>query len=122
MAKNRTVWIIVIVLAVIGILAFLFLGNNLLDPEPEFILEDPNMMEITQGTQGELNGLEIGVLFVDSTSAGLSVAEAGNVDALAQTLTLEVGERARFGDTYTVRLVDVLLRENTAVVHVLEDE
>ena len=118
MTQSRKIWITIIILLALTILGILFFASNATPPSAiPYSLDEPDVIAITEGTQGEINGVEIGVTFVDNSSAGISFAEAGDIDATAQNAVLEEQESINSG-SYNILLLDAIPREQTAVFRV----
>ena len=120
MTQTKKIWIIIAVLVLLSVVTLLFFTINQPPPANEFSLNDPSIIAITEGAQGEINGLEIGVTFVDSNSAGISIVEAGNTEAAAQNSILEEQESISFGNQ-TVSLLDAVPNERSAILQVQEN-
>ncbi len=121
MNKTTRIWVWAIIIGVVLILAasLLFLGNNT-PPSATINLNDPNIIGITQGTEGSYEALEIGVTFVDAGSAGVSLYSS-TTGELAQNFSIDEGNVITYAG-YEIELLDSQESENTAFfqVHPIE--
>ena len=111
------VWIWIVAAVVLLALGFLFFGGN---AEPSYDLNAPGVIAITKGTEGSISGLEIGVTFVDSGSAGLSIFtgyDANGESSTAQQAILEEEETVLIGE-HQIKLLDAIPSQDTAVLQV----
>ncbi len=110
------VWIWIVVGVVLILFGYLFFQGSPA-PSESYELSAPDTIAITQGTEGSINGLEIGVTFVDRTSAGVSVYDTNESANKTQQAVLEIGESIVVGG-HELRLLDSLPNDNSAVFQV----
>ncbi|MEM8858637.1 MAG: hypothetical protein AAGD96_09965 [Chloroflexota bacterium] len=113
--KRSWIWILAVLLLIGGVATF-WVINNLSVPEADYDVLDPAIIQIGQGTEGEIADLEIGLLYVDAESAGVLLAnvESGGTE----NVTLLIGQQADVLG-HSITLIDVILGPETAVFRVL---
>ena len=112
------------ILILLGILLFvavffLFVSPTSNFPTADYDPLDPAIIQITQGTEGEIETLEIGLQFVDAQSAGAQIFDSATGEATSIILGVEQ-QTDVFG--YTITLIDALPGSETAVYRVLPAE
>lgn len=109
-------WAVGIALLVLALLGYLIYNVRTI---PTFEFNDPNIIVISQGTEGTMDGLDIGVTFVGGGSAGVSlhVKESGKVEQF----DLAEDEAITY-EGYKILLVESLMGNNSAVFRVTKAE
>ncbi|MFT5195993.1 MAG: hypothetical protein ACI9EW_001144 [Cellvibrionaceae bacterium] len=122
--KKRWLWFL-LALVSLGGLFFYLRVDNLSSPTIDYDLNDPAVVAVTQGTVGTVSlaadtdaTVEIGLMFVDRDSAGVSVFDPANTNGSAVDVILQLGE-ARLVAGLEITLVDALPGRDTAVVRVV---
>lgn len=117
MSKTARIWVWAIIIGIVLILAgsLLFLGNNA-PPPATFDLSNPNIIGITQGTEGSFEALEIGVTFVDADSAGVSLYSTTTGEP-AQNFAIDVGDSVDYAG-YAIELLDTQSATDSAVLQI----
>lgn len=114
--RKRSVWFL-LALVILGGLFFVLRVQDLSSPTIDYDLNDPAIVSISQGTVGSVGSTRIGLKFVDSGSAGVSVFRSDS-DSEATDLILELGE-SRDVNGEQITLVDALPGRDTAVIKVV---
>ncbi len=123
MGQSTRTWTwIIIVAAILLFLSFLFFRNSA-SPTVSYDPNDPNVIGITEGTEGSFEELEIGILFVESGGVGLSIYSTGTETFAPDPADgmMEVGDTIIFAG-YRIELVDAQVSASNAVfqVHPIE--
>ena len=117
--RKRWLWFL-LAFVILGGLFFVLRVQDLSSPTLDYDLNDPSIVSISQGTVGSVGSTRIGLKFVDSGSAGISVVHA-NDDSESTDLILELGE-SREVDGEQITLLDALPGRDTAVIQVVPIE
>ena len=115
--RKRWIWFL-LALVVLGGLFFFLRVDDLSSPTIDYDLNDPAIVSVSQGTVGSVGSTRIGLKFVDSVSAGVSVFNPDHSASEATDLILELGE-SREVDGEQITLLDVFPGRETAVIKVV---
>lgn len=120
MGQSTRTWAWVIIIGVALMLVSFLLFRNSASPAVNYDLNDPNIIGITQGTEGSFEELEIGVLFVEPGGAGVSIYSRVT-DTWARNLSIDVGDPVEVSG-YQIELVDTQISASTAFFRILPIE
>lgn len=119
--KKRWLWFL-LAIVILGGLFFILRVQDASSPTADYDLDDPTIVAVTQGTTGAVGETQLGLRFVDSESAGVSVFYTDTQsEADATDIILELGE-TREVNGETITLVDVLPGRDTAIFQIIQDQ
>lgn len=113
--NRRWIWAILGVLLFVAIF-FVFVRPTTHVPTADYDPLDPAIIQITQGTEAEIETLEIGLQFVDTQSAGAQIFDTATNETTS--IVLGVGQQATVLG-YSLTLIDTLPGTDTAIYRVL---
>ncbi|MEM9773794.1 MAG: hypothetical protein AAF902_04385 [Chloroflexota bacterium] len=119
MRKRRSWLWVLAVLVIIGVAFFMLVLPSLNFPTADYDPLDPAIVQITQGTEGEIGALEIGLQFVDAQSAGAQLVNTEIGETI--TIALEIEEQTDVLG-HSITLIDVLPGTDTAVFRIVQIE
>lgn len=115
--RKRWLWFLIALVVLGGLFLFLRV-ENLSSPSVAYDLNDPTVVSISQGTVGSVGNTRIGLKFVDSGSAGVSVFYGDDSDIESVDLILELGQSREINGE-EITLVDALPGRETAIIQVV---
>lgn len=120
---KRNIWLGVGLL-LLSLALFLILRSqqlSRLDTRPAINFADPNVIAISEGTEGGVHSLEIGVGYVGPERAELSIYDMGRPEQGVQGESVVVGSSVSL-DSYFLIVLDIDGAERTVVLEVLPDD
>lgn len=118
--NRRTIIFLIPGLIIAAAVAIFFFTNNPEEgPRQAINLNDPNVIAISEGTEGDIHSLEIGVGFVGSDSrAGISIFDNNQTDAGVVEHEVGIGSSIPM-PTYFIIVLDIDYGASTVTLEVL---